>query len=83
MSIIARFNRHEVFTDEDTKLVMKIINEVPSDSNTSNNLYALLDGYLCDTIIYDLPNNTDAEFLNLIRLGRVLDKVEDSIKVKV
>ena len=78
---LERFNRDEVFTKEDISLVLKIINNLPSDSREVENvLYGLLDGYLYEEIMSLVPSNTDTEFLNFIRLGRVLDKVEDSIK---
>jgi hypothetical protein len=64
MSKYKRFDRHEVFNDEDRSLILKIIKMMQNfhreDYDTDNNLSGLFDGYL-----YDGLNPTMARFLNI------------------
>ena len=64
MSKYKRFDRHEVFNDEDRSLILEIIKMMQDfhreDYDTANNLSGLFDGYL-----YDGLNPTMARFLNI------------------
>lgn len=68
-----RFNRHEIFTSSDRRLVMDMIDEV-YDSVLENMLYGLFDGYYYN----DLENKLMESSLPagmLIDITKVLDRV--------
>ena len=82
MSDYKRFNRHEVFTAEDTSLVMKIIRVVPSFGNEANMLYGLFDGYWYDELERSLHAINDIPTWMMVELSYVLDKVQEHVDTK-
>ena len=82
MSDYKRFNRHEVFTAEDTSLVMKIIREVPSYGSEANMLYGLFDGYWYDELERSLHAINHIPTSLLADLSYVLDKVQEHIDTR-
>ena len=79
MSDYKRFNRHEVFTAEDTSLVMKIIREVPSYGSEANMLFGLFDGYWYNELERALHAINHIPTSLLADLCTVLDKVQKHI----
>ena len=67
-----RFNRHEVFTSSDRRLVMDMIDEV-SDSVVENMLYGLFDGYYYNDLEDKLMESSLPTNL-IVDLTKVLDK---------
>ena len=74
-----RFNRHEVFTMEDTSFVLELISKVVGNHSIKNMLYGLFDGYLYEELMYDLYSKTDISGKDLYRLETILLKVDDHL----
>ena len=74
-----RFNRHEVFTMDDTSFVLELISKVVGNHSIKNMLYGLFDGYLYEELIYDLYSKTDISGKDLYRLETILLKVDDHL----
>jgi hypothetical protein len=75
-----RFNRHEVFSMEDTSFVLQLISQV-RDHSIKNMLYGLFDGYLYQELMYDLYSKTDVKGDDLLRLERIISKIEVHIEM--
>ena len=86
-----RFNRHQLFSQEDTSEVLDIIRTVDNialDNESfmegafgelTNMLYGLFDGYWYDSLERDLMG-TNLPTHMLADLSEVLDRVQDHIK---
>ena len=74
-----RFNRHEVFTQEDTSFVLELISKVGSYRGIKNSLYGLFDGYWYDDLLLDLCDHTTTPFEDILRLESILSKVDDHL----
>jgi hypothetical protein len=74
-----RFNRHEVFSMGDTSFVLDLIDQVRGNHSIKNSLYGLFDGYWYDDLLYELYSKTDVSSEDLLRLERILMKVEVSL----
>ena len=75
-----RFNRHEVFSMGDTSFVLQLISQV-SDRSICNMLYGLFDGYLYEELIYDLYSKSDVKGDDLLRLERIIAKIDVHIEM--
>ena len=82
MDSYVRFNRHEVFNQEDVSLVMKIIREVPSYGSEANMLYGLFDGYWYNELERALHAINHIPTWMLADLSYTLDKVQEHIDTK-
>ena len=79
MDSYVRFNRHEVFNQEDLELVMNIIREVPSYGSEANMLFGLFDGYWYSELERELHAINHIPTSLLAKLATVLDKVQKHI----
>lgn len=77
MSNYIKFNRHDVFSREDSTLVFNILEEVPLSK--SNMVYGLFDGYWYDDLLYDLYTNTDVKGELLYKLETLYLKVKENL----
>ena len=74
-----RFNRHEVFNQEDTSFVLELIGQIYGQHGIKNMLYGLFDGYLYEELMYDLYSKTSIKGKDLERLETILEKVDDHL----
>ena len=74
-----RFNRHEVFSPEDTSFVLELIGQIYGNYGIKNMLYGLFDGYWYSDLMYDLYSKTSIKGSDLERLEGILSKVDDHL----
>lgn len=86
-----RFNRHELFTMDDTSEVMDIIRDVRDLSmdvdddrlgNLTNMLYGMFDGYLYDNILTTAASIPQLSMDVIRRIEPIVDKVVGHILVE-
>ena len=79
-----RFNRHELFTPEDTSEVMNIIRDVRDLSmdvdddrldGLTNMLYGMFDGYLYDNVITTAVSVPQLSMDVIRRIESIVDKI--------
>lgn len=71
-----RFNRHELFTSEDTSLVLEGITRLVGHHSLKNMLYGLFDGYFYNSLREDLNSVVDLDQEIKEQIISLLDKVE-------
>ena len=81
-----RFDRHKLFSMDDTSEVLDIIREVrgiDSDNDTlhdlTNMLYGLFDGYLYDNVLTTAVSITDLSMDICKRIEAIVDKCTNDI----
>jgi hypothetical protein len=78
-----RFERHEIFEQDDRTLVLNMIQSTygtgDCDSEITNMLFGLFDGYWYDRLMTDLHESKIFKPSTLIELSEILDRIEDSI----
>ena len=87
-----RFNRHELFTQEDTSEVLSIIGEVRDISMEvttpaiedqldvlTNMLYGLFDGYLYDNVLTTAASIVVLDMVLIRRIEAIVDKCTNDI----
>ena len=87
-----RFNRHELFTQEDTSEVLSIIGEVRDISMEvttpaiedqldvlTNMLYGLFDGYLYDNVLTTAASIVVIDMVLIRRIEAIVDKCTNDI----
>ena len=87
-----RFNRHELFTQEDTSEVLSIIGEIREIymevttpafesqlDNLTNMLYGLLDGYLYDNVLTTAASIVVLDIILIRRIEAIVDKCTNDI----
>tara|TARA_B100001939_G_C16916829_1_gene607314 strand:- start:237 stop:497 length:261 start_codon:yes stop_codon:yes gene_type:complete len=76
-----RFNRHEVFSMDDTSFVLDMIQSISKVEypEITNMLFGLFDGYWYDRLMTDLHESNKFKPSELLDLCAILDKVEYSI----
>ena len=79
-----RFDRHDVFTMDDTSFVLDLIQEVRrsniDNDNLINMLFGLFDGYWYLGVESALRYNNIISDTNMDRLSRLLKRVDSYIK---
>jgi len=71
MANYLKFNRHEIFTSDDRSLVLDVISDV-ENSNVSNMLFGLFDGYLYD----ELPSLLEKEDFDTSAILALIEKAK-------
>jgi len=74
-----RFNRYEVFNDNDRSLVLDIIKHVEPFGSEANMLYGLFDGYWYNDLESSLMAKNDIPTYLLADLTSLLDQVQGYI----
>mgnify|MGYP001078700048 CR=1 FL=1 len=87
-----RFNRHELFTQEDTSEVLSIIGEIREIymevttpafesqlDNLTNMLYGLFDGYLYDNVLTTAASIVVLDIILIRRIEAIVDKCTNDI----
>lgn len=90
-----RFDRHELFTQQDTSEVLDLIKEVETiaysnDSSRyegkygelTNMLFGLFDGYLYDNVLTTAVSITDLSIEACERIEAIVDKVTNHLLTK-
>ena len=83
-----RFDRHKLFSMDDTSEVLDIISEVrhiDSDDdnlpNLTNMLYGLFDGFLYDNILTTAASIIDLPIKTIKRIEAIVDKCTNDILI--
>ena len=74
-----RFDRHKVFSKEDTSFVLELIGSLTGHHSIKNQLYGLFDGYWYDSLLLDLCDHTTTPFNDILKLKSILSKVDDHL----
>ena len=83
-----RFDRHKLFSMDDTSEVLDIISEVrriDSDddnlANLTNMLYGLFDGFLYDNVLTTAASIIDLPIKTIKRIEAIVDKCTNDILI--
>ena len=79
MSNYKRFNREEVFEEDDMSLVLDMIGKSPVMSKVGNTLYGLFDGYLYDDLMELMKTNTRIPSYELRPLKSLVERIEKNL----
>ena len=79
MTNFKRFNREEVFEEDDMSLVIDMIGKSPVMSKVGNTLYGLFDGYLYDDLMELMKTNTRIPSSELHPLNSLVERIEKNL----